>query len=309
MCIRDRPQATPPLGVHQGEPHVVADTDEEAAEQEAIRDGISAAAMHTANIDDAIVHAAVQALSAVCDWDSLREPKGPLARLYAHASRDEPKPSDGVKLVHSIIERAEIQERIQELRLHQLREENSALREEIEADAAHSDPSLPVNAERDRRRDLENDVVREAVQALSVGSSWEDLRNPEGPLRPIYEHTTRYEASAGGGVTLVHTVIDDNEIRERIQVQIELKAENDKLRQERDELLQELSADKDAAEPGTRPILQPEPKRSNSGVRQQKWEQQQRACGAAQPAAPLPCLLYTSPSPRDQRGSRMPGWG
>ena len=21
------------------------------------------------------------------------------------------------------------------------------------------------------------------------------------------------------------------------------------------------------------------------------------------------CLLYTSPSPRDQRGSRMPGWG
>ena len=22
-----------------------------------------------------------------------------------------------------------------------------------------------------------------------------------------------------------------------------------------------------------------------------------------------PCLLYTSPSPRDQRGSRMPSWG
>ena len=28
--------------------------------------------------------------------------------------------------------------------------------------------------------------------------------------------------------------------------------------------------------------------------------------GVASAAAVLPCLLYTSPSPRDQRGSRMP---
>ena len=116
--------------------------------------------------------------------------------------------------------------------------------------------------------------MREAVQALSAGNSWDDLKDPEGPLRHIYENATQYGVSCSDGATLVHTVIDDNNIWERIQVQIDLKAEND--------FLQELSA------PGTRPILQPEPKRSNSGVRQQRWELQQRACGAAEPAAPLP---------------------
>ena len=109
---------------------------------------------------------------------------------------------------------------------------------------------------------------------------------------------------------MVHTVIDDHGIWERIRAQIELKAENDKLLQERDKLLQELSAElsanKEDAEPGIPPILQPQPKRSDSGVRQQRWDLQQRACGAAEPAAPLP---GDSPEKRVARNGSAYTWG
>ena len=61
------------------------------------------------DFEDDIVHAAVQALSAVSSWDSLKDPPGPLSHLYEHASRGEPEPGDGVKMVHSILDGEEIQ--------------------------------------------------------------------------------------------------------------------------------------------------------------------------------------------------------
>ena len=38
---------------------------------------------------------------------------------------------------------------------------------------------------------------------------------------------------------------------------------------------------------------------------QDLWEQEQKIC-RPKDLLPIACLLYTSPSPRDQRGSRMP---
>ena len=62
------------------------------------------------DIEDDTVHAAVKALSAVTSWESLKDPSGPLARLYEHASRDELQPGDGKKLIHAIIDEEETQE-------------------------------------------------------------------------------------------------------------------------------------------------------------------------------------------------------
>ena len=67
------------------------------------------------DIEDDTVHAAVKALSAVTSWESLKDPSGPLACLYEHASRDELQPGDGKKLIHAIIDEEETQESLMEL--------------------------------------------------------------------------------------------------------------------------------------------------------------------------------------------------
>ena len=62
------------------------------------------------DIEGDTVHAAIKALSAVTSWESLKDPSGPLACLYEHASRDELKPGDGKKLIHAIIDEEKAQE-------------------------------------------------------------------------------------------------------------------------------------------------------------------------------------------------------
>ena len=79
--------------------------------------GMNAEHRRQRDIEDDTVHAAVKALSAVTSWESLKDPSGPLAGLYEHASRDELQPRDGIKLIHTIIDEEEIRERILELRI------------------------------------------------------------------------------------------------------------------------------------------------------------------------------------------------
>ena len=50
----------------------------------------------------------------------------------------------------------------------------------------------------------------------------------------------------------------------------------------------------------------PEPVVSEAPAAEPKAPEPVSEAPAAEPKAPEPCLLYTSPSPRDQRGSRMP---
>ena len=77
--------------------------------------GMNAEHRRQRDIEDDTVHAAVKAFSAVTSWESLKDPSGPLACLYEHASRDELQPGDGKTLIHAIIDEEEAQESLMEL--------------------------------------------------------------------------------------------------------------------------------------------------------------------------------------------------
>ena len=54
------------------------------------------------DFENGIVDAAVQVVSAVSSWDSLKDPSGPLRHPYERAARGELQPGDGAKLVSTI---------------------------------------------------------------------------------------------------------------------------------------------------------------------------------------------------------------